>query len=70
MEVRCVLRANYLAPGMSHHNFGQFEVWLPSDEATRLLNDSEARCRLFRMHYPTCVSIDRNMVSIELHEWR
>jgi hypothetical protein len=55
---------------MGFYDLGIFEQWLPESEAIRLMNDAQARCRLFRMHYPSCVDIDRDMVSIELHERR
>ena len=69
-EIRCVFFANYKSHGMSIYNLGSFEQWLPTSEATRLLNDREGRIRIFRMHYPTCEEIAGNMVSIELHERR
>lgn len=69
-EVRCVFRAHYKSLGMGFYDIGQFEQWLPVSEAIRLMNDSAARVRLFRMHYPSCVAIDRDNVTIELHERR
>jgi hypothetical protein len=69
-EVRCVFRANYKSPGIGFYDFGRFEQWFPVQEAIRLMNDQEARARLFRMHYPSCVAIDRNYVTMEIHESR
>ena len=51
-------------------DLGEVEQWLPEAEAVRLMNDKEARCRLFRMHFPSATVIDRDQVSIELHERR
>lgn len=69
-EVRCILRAHYKSRGMGFYDIGRFEQWLPAAEARRLMNNSEARARLFRMHYPSCVTIDRDYVTMELHECR
>ena len=69
-EVRCVFRANYKYGNISFCDLGEFEQWLPEAEAIRLLNDKQARCRLFRMHFPSCEKIDRDEVTMELYERR
>ncbi len=69
-EVRCVFKAHYKSGNMGFYDLGVFEQWLPVSEATRLMNDRQARCRLFRMHFPSCEKIDRDEVTIELHERR
>ncbi len=69
-EIRCVFRAHYKSHGMGFYSLGEFEQWLPREEAIRLMNNQEARARLFRMHYPSCEAIDRDYVVIELHERR
>ena len=69
-EIRCVFRAHYKYGNISFFDLGEFEQWLPEAEAIRLLNDRAARCRLFRMHYPSATVIDRDQVTIELHERR
>ena len=69
-EVRCVFRAHYKYGNIGLYDLGEFEQWLPVAEAVRLMNDRAARCRLFRMHFPSTTVIDRDEVSIELHERR
>lgn len=69
MEIRCVFRAHYKTAYINFYDLGQFEMWLPETEAVRLLNDREGRERLFRLHFPTCQTISRD-VDIELHERR
>ena len=69
-EVRCIFRAHYKYGNIGFFELGEFEQWLPEAEAIRLLNDRAARCRLFRMYYPSATVIDRDQVSIELYEMR
>ena len=69
-QVRCVFRAHYKHGNISFYELGQFEQWLSVDEAIRLQNDRAARVRLFRMHFPSATVIDRDEVTIELHERR
>lgn len=68
-EVRCQIKANYKAVGMNFFNLAVFDVWLPEEEAVRLLNDPSARERLFRMHYPSATEIS-GTIFIGLHERR
>ena len=69
-EVRCVFRAHYKTRGLGFYDLGQFEVWLPENEAYRLMNDREGRLCMFLVHYPQAVDVDRNNVVLEIHERR
>ena len=69
-EIRCTFRAHYKHNNIGFYDLGEFSLWLPEKEAYNLLNDSQGRLCLFFMHYPTATVVDRNVVTMELHEKR
>lgn len=68
-EIRCVFLAHYKTAHINFCELGQFEQWLPENEAYRLKNDNAGRERLFRLHYPTATQIS-GTIAMEIYEKR